>query len=77
MGALVVFYLRVLITLIMLAFFGFMVMYFVMSLKLIRLGNKEDNINKKRSAQKSLLWSVAGMMLVFFVWLIIITYIKP
>ena len=71
-----IFYLRVLLTLIMIAFFGFMVMYFVVSLKLIRLGNKEDNFNKKRSAQISLLWSVAGMMLVFFVWLIIMTYLK-
>ena len=68
------FYLRVLFTLIMLAFFGFMVMYFVMSLKLIRLGNKEANVNKKRSAQKSLLWSVSGMMMVFLIWLFIITY---
>jgi hypothetical protein len=65
------FFLGVVFTLIMLAFFGFMVMYFVMSLKLIRLGNKEDNINKKRSGQKSALWSVSGMALVFFVWLLI------
>ena len=74
--ALFFFYLRVLFTLIMLAFFGFMVMYFVMSLKLIRLGNRESNIDKKRSAQISLLWSVAGMMLVFFVWMIIMAYLK-
>jgi hypothetical protein len=38
MGALVVFYLRVLFTLIMLAIFGFMVMYFVMSLKFDKAG---------------------------------------
>lgn len=73
MGALVVFYLRVLFTLIMLAFFGFMVMYFVMSLKLIRLGNKEANIMKKQSAQKSLMLSVSGMVLIFFIWLLIMT----
>lgn len=71
MGALVGFYLRVLFTLIMLAVFGFLVMYFVMSLKLVRLGNKEENINKKRSGQKSVLWSLSGMTLVFFVWLLI------
>jgi hypothetical protein len=76
MGALVVFYLRVLFTLIMLVFFGFLIMYFVMSLKLIRLGKKEDNINKKQSAQKSLLWSVAGMVVIFLVWLYIISFIK-
>ncbi|MCS3802331.1 hypothetical protein [Niastella sp. OAS944] len=72
MGALVGFYLRVLFTLIMLAIFGFMVMYFVTSLKLVRLANKEENINKKRSGQKSLLWSLSGMTLVFFIWLIIV-----
>lgn len=72
MGALVGFYLRVLFTLIMLAIFGFLVMYFVMSLKLVRLGNKEENINKKRSGQKSVLWALSGMTLVFFVWLLII-----
>lgn len=70
------FFLGVIFTLIMLAFFGFLVMYFVMSLKLIRLGNKEDNINKRRSGQKSLLWSMAGMMLVFFVWIFIMSFIK-
>ncbi len=73
--ALFFFYLRVLFTLIMLAFFGFMVMYFVMSLKLIRLGNKEENINKKQSAKKSILWSVSGMLLVFFVWMAIMTWL--
>lgn len=72
MGALVGFYLRVLFTLIMLAIFGFLVMYFVMSLKLVRLGNKEENINKKRSGQRSVLWALSGMTLVFFVWLLII-----
>ena len=71
--ALFFFYLRVLFTLIMLAFFGFMVMYFVMSLKLIRLGNKEANIMKKQSAQKSLMLSVSGMVLIFFIWLLIMT----
>jgi hypothetical protein len=71
--ALFFFYLRVLFTLIMLAFFGFMVMYFVMSLKLIKVGNKEENINKKQSAKKSLLLSVSGMGLIFFVWLLIMT----
>lgn len=76
MAHMFIFYLRVLLTLIMLALFGFMVMYFVMSVKLIRLGNKEDNINKKRSAQKSLLWSVSGMMLVFFMWMMIMSFIK-
>jgi hypothetical protein len=72
----VFFFLGVIFTLIMLVLFGFMVMYFVMSLKLVRLGNKEENINKKRSGQKSLLWSMAGMMLVFFVWIFIMSFIK-
>jgi hypothetical protein len=69
------FFLGVIFTLIMLVLFGFMVMYFVMSLKLIRLGNKEDNINKKRSGQKSALWSVSGMVLLFLVWLCIMMYL--
>jgi hypothetical protein len=67
------FYLRVLVTLIMIAFFCFMLMYFVLSLKLIRLGVKEDNIRKKQSAKKSLMLSVSGMVVVFFVWLLIMT----
>jgi hypothetical protein len=69
------FFLGVIFTLIMLVLFGFMVMYFVMSLKLIRLGSKEENINKKRSGQRSLLVSVSGMALVFFVWLLIMLYL--
>ncbi|OQP46575.1 hypothetical protein [Niastella populi] len=73
--ALFFFYLRVLFTLIMLAFFGFMVMHFVMSIKLIRLGNKEANHMKKQSAQRSILWSVSGMLLVFFVWMAIMTWL--
>jgi heme/copper-type cytochrome/quinol oxidase subunit 2 len=76
MAHMLIFYLRVLFTLIMLVIFGFMIMYFVISVKLIRVSNKEENINKKRSAQKSLLWSVSGMMLVFFVWMIIMAYLK-
>ena len=70
------FFLGVIFTLIMLALFGFLIMYFVMSLKLIRLGNKEDNFDKKRSGQKSLLWSVSGMVLVFIIWLFIMSFIK-
>ena len=76
MGVFFVFFLGVIITLIMLALFGFMVMYFVMSLKLIRLGNKEENFDKKRSGQKSLLWAVSGMVLVFIVWLFIMSFFK-
>ncbi len=52
------FFLGVVFTLIMLAFLGFLVMYTVISLKLLRVGSREDNINKKRSAQRSLLLSV-------------------
>lgn len=70
------FFLGVIFTLIMLAIFGFLLMYFVMSLKLIRLGNKEENINKKRSGQKSALWSVSGMVLLFFVWVVIMSFIN-
>lgn len=76
MGALVGFYLRVLFTLVMLAIFGFLIMYFVMSLKLVRLGNKEENINKKRSGQRSVLWALSGMTLVFFVWFCIMSFMK-
>ncbi len=66
------FYLGVIFTLIMLVLFGFLVMYMVISLKLLRVSNKEDNINKKQSAQRSLLLSVSGMVLLFFLWMIII-----
>ena len=76
MAHMLIFYLRVLFTLIMLVIFGFMIMYFVISIKLIRVSNKEDNVNKKRSGQKSAWWSVSGMLLVFFVWMIIMTYLK-
>lgn len=62
------FYLGVIFTLIMLVLFGFLVMYTVISLKLLRVSNNEDNINKKRSALRSLLLSVSGMVLLFFVW---------
>ena len=70
------FFLGVIFTLIMLVLFGFLVMYFVMSLKLIRLGNREENFDKKRSGQKSLLWSVSGMVLVFVVWIAIMSFIN-
>ncbi len=66
------FYLGVIFTLIMLMLFGFLVMYMVISLKLLRVNNKEDNINKKQSAQRSLLLSVSGMVLLFFLWMMII-----
>lgn len=69
------FFLGVIFTLIMLVFFGFLVMYTVISLKLLRISNKEDNIDKKRSAQRSLFLSVSGMVLVFFVWTVIMTYL--
>jgi hypothetical protein len=69
------FFLGVIFTLIMLVFFGFLVMYTVISLKLLRISNKEENIDKKRSAQRSLLISVSGMVVLFFVWMTIMMYI--
>lgn len=76
MGPLVVFYLRVIFTLIMLVLFGFLVMYMVVSLKLLKISSREDSLDKKRSAQKSLLLSVSGMVLLFVVWLGIMSFIK-
>lgn len=70
------FFLGVIFTLIMLVLFGFLVMYMVVSLKLLRVSSREDSIDKKRSAQKSLLLSVSGMVLVFFVWVAIMSFIK-
>jgi hypothetical protein len=69
------FFLGVIFTLIMLVLFGFLVMYMVVSLKLLRLSNREDSIDKKRSAQKSLLLSVSGMVLLFVVWFGIMMYL--
>jgi hypothetical protein len=70
------FFLSVVFTLIMLVLFGFLVMYMVISLKLLRVSSREDSIDKKRSAQKSLLLSVSGMVLLFFVWIAIMSFIK-
>jgi hypothetical protein len=70
------FFLGVIFTLIMLVLFGFLVMYMVISLKLLRVSSREDSIDKKRSAQKSLLLSVSGMVLLFFVWVLIMSFIK-
>jgi hypothetical protein len=70
------FFLSVVFTLIMLVLFGFLVMYLVVSLKLLRVSSREDSIDKKRSAQKSLLLSVSGMVLLFFVWVAIMSFIK-
>lgn len=67
------FFLGVIFTLIMLVLFGFLIMYTVVSLKLLRVSSREENIDKKRSAQRSLLVSVSGMVLIFFVWLLIMT----
>ncbi|HEY8895837.1 MAG TPA: hypothetical protein VIM79_13520 [Niastella sp.] len=69
------FFLGVIFTLIMLVLFGFLVMYMVVSLKLLRLSNREESIDKKRSAQKSLLLSVSGMVLLFVVWFGIMMYL--
>lgn len=69
------FFLGVIFTLIMLVLFGFLVMYMVVSLKLLRVSNREDSIDKKRSAQKSLLLSVSGMLLLFVVWFGIMMYL--
>lgn len=70
------FFLGVIFTLIMLVLFGFLVMYTVVSLKLLRVSSREDNIDKKRSAQKSLLLSVSGMVLLFIVWVFIMSFIN-
>lgn len=70
------FFLGVIFTLIMLVLFGFLVMYMVISLKLLRVSSREDSIDKKRSAQKSLLLSVSGMVLLFFVWVAIMSFIS-
>jgi Ca2+/Na+ antiporter len=70
------FFLSVVFTLIMLVLFGFLVMYLFVSLKLLRVSSREDSIDKKRSAQKSLLLSVSGMVLLFFVWVAIMSFIK-
>jgi hypothetical protein len=70
------FFLGVIFTLIMLVLFGFLIMYTVVSLKLLRVSSREDNIDKKRSAQKSLLLSVSGMVLLFFVWVFIMSFIR-
>ena len=70
------FFLGVIFTLIMLVLFGFLVMYMVISLKLLRVSSREDSIDKKRSAQKSLLLSVSGMVLLFFVWVAIMSFIN-
>jgi hypothetical protein len=70
------FFLGVIFTLIMLVLFGFLIMYTVVSLKLLRVSSREDNIDKKRSAQKSLLLSVSGMVLLFFVWVFIMSLIR-
>ena len=70
------FFLGVIFTLIMLVLFGFLVMYMVVSLKLLKISSREDSIDKKRSAQKSLLLSVSGMVLLFVVWVAIMSFIK-
>lgn len=70
------FFLGVIFTLIMLVLFGFLVMYMVISLKLLKVSSREESIDKKRSAQKSLLLSVSGMVLLFFVWIAIMSFIS-
>jgi hypothetical protein len=70
------FFLSVVFTLIMLVLFGFLVMYMVISLKLLRVSSREESIDKKRSAQRSLLLSVSGMVLLFFVWVAIMSYLN-
>lgn len=70
------FFLGVIFTLIMLVLFGFLLMYMVISLKLLRVSSREESIDKKRSAQKSLLLSVSGMVLLFFVWVVIMSFIN-
>ena len=69
------FFLGVIFTLIMLVLFGFLVMYMIVSLKLLRVSNREESIDKKRSAQKSLLLSVSGMVVLFVVWFGIMMYL--
>jgi len=69
------FFLGVIFTLIMLVLFGFLVMYLVVSLKLLKVSSREDSIDKKRSAQKSLLLSVSGMVSLFVVWFGIMMYL--
>ena len=69
------FFLGVIFTLIMLVLFGFLVMYMVVSLKLLKISSRDDSIDKKRSAQRSLLLSFSGMVLLFVVWLGIMLYL--
>lgn len=63
------------ITLVMLAPFGVLVMYAVVALRQIAIGNKESNAFKKRGAQKALALSISGLLLLFFVWLYIMSKI--
>lgn len=63
----------IVITLVMLVPFGFLLMYAVIALKQLAIGKQEDNIYKKKGAQKAFLLSISGMVLLFFVWVYIIS----
>jgi hypothetical protein len=67
------FIIAIVISLVMLVPFGFLLMYAVIALKQLSIGNKEDNVFKKRGAQKVFLLSIAGMLLLVFVWMLIMS----
>jgi hypothetical protein len=61
------------ITLVMGMPFGFLVMYAVLALRQLGIANKEGNDFKKRGAQKAFLLSISGMLLLFFIWVLIMS----
>ncbi|HEX6428371.1 MAG TPA: hypothetical protein VF008_11820 [Niastella sp.] len=62
-------------TLVMLVPFGFAAMYLFISVSQLLVGYQEDNAFKKRGALKTIVFSLASMALLFFIWLFIMTRI--
>ena len=63
------------ITLIMLVPFGVATMYAAISLKQLIIADKEKNKLKTKSGVKALLFSVTGIIVLIFLWLILMSKI--
>lgn len=63
------FILAIIITLILLVPFGFLMIYAIIAIRQLAIGSKESSSYKKRSAQRTLLLTIPGMLLLLFIWL--------